>query len=348
LTKASPKPSPNLLLLHLDQIARLPEVGRPSILVAARAHAELYPSNPAIQLIRLHEEVRSGGDSIRIRKNFQEVIKVVTRSDLSESQNAEVEDVWLALCDYEEAGHEATGTDMASTWSSLLRDSLRLGSDLPSLHSKLLLRYFAHCVKQGADPSTVIDRIVKTYRPSTDFFSTVFNGPALSSSTDQHLIHRRIYEAWRAVCTRPDQQIDAVLTWAAWLLDNKKSAEATRVVDAVKREVRGEGADRELEQKWKGLLDRMESRDALQRDRAESMALDDDSGTSKEESSGDDESATTSDMETTSEEETTSDEEGEDEDEDMIDNTEDGAGSGDEGDIADRTRDGGGAGGEEE
>ncbi len=258
LTKPAMHPSPYLLLLHLHHLAGSPNSSE--LLITARSHATVHPSNPSLQKIRLEAEIAQVSNPAVIRTAGQSIIKAITRPDLSASDQGEAQEIWLLWANYMEKMHLGNGEDIESAWQPILRDSLRLGAGLPDLHPTLLGMYFLRTLQRDRNrdphrPVPTLVRICAKYRPDPIFFSTAFTGLA-EHATDNNRDLSKLYTTWRTVCRTGEEKVTAVLTWARWLMQDRKGREASSAVDVVRSEVRDDqNALVELESGWKKLLD---------------------------------------------------------------------------------------------
>lgn len=263
LTKPALRPSPTLLLIHLDHLARSPTSSGSVILATARAHAEIHPAHCQLQRIHLKAEVDHELDAKVVRLAFQSVIKAITRSGFSESEQGDVRSIWMSWTDFEERLSGDNKQNIDQIWDRILHDSLKLGGGITSLHSSLLSRYFALTLQRDPprSPIKTLELVCAKYGPTPVFFATAFT--ALSAqSGDRYDELSKLYEAWRVACNSAQDRVEAVLVWARWLLHAGKGREANLAVDAIRREVRSDDeVSADLESGWSRLLDQKEGVD---------------------------------------------------------------------------------------
>ncbi|RSH93825.1 U3 snoRNP protein [Saitozyma podzolica] len=256
LTKASRKPSPAMLLLHLDVLGHA--AGGATVLKAARAHAAIHPSHPGLQRRLLVLELEHGENLPK--PAFETIVKAVTRSGLSSTDHEDVIAIWLAWFNAESTGrHTASDLKVGNAMiRKILRESLRLGNVVPGLHSRLLLAYLQHSAESASDLFARLKEIQSTYRPSPLFYHRAF-GLLSAAGSDRQAV-QATYEAWRSVCTSPSERVVAVMTLAEHLLRSGRAKDANDAVEVTRREVRGDSAVLAgLEAEWKELLDTAEA-----------------------------------------------------------------------------------------
>jgi hypothetical protein len=245
-----------LLLLHLDVLGHAADGA--AVLKAARAHAAIQPSHPGLQRRLLVLELEQGEDSPK--PAFETIVKAVTRSGLSSTEQEDVIAIWLAWFRAESAGrHTASDLKLRDAMiRRILRESLRLGNVIPELHSRLLLAYLQHSAESASDLFARLKEIQSTYRPSPLFYHRAF-GLLPAAGFDRQAV-QATYEAWRSVCTSPSERVVAVMTLAEHLLGSGGAKDANDAVEVTRREVRGDSAALAgLEAEWRELLDTAEA-----------------------------------------------------------------------------------------
>lgn len=248
LTKESLSPPASVLVRHLDLVR---DLDNDAFLSTARSHVAQHPSNAALQLALVSAVVESS-DVASVRSACADAAAKVTIRNLTTEEQEDVVELWKTWAAWEETHGDA------SEWKKLLRDSLRLGASIPALHSTLLASYYAAQLPAGTTPQKALDAVVRSYQPTSVFFTLAFEILATESNGSQaHLA--KLYDAWRAACRAPSERVDAALTWSEWLMGHGKGRDAYDVTDVVRREVRSnESETARLEAGWKGLLDASE------------------------------------------------------------------------------------------
>jgi U3 small nucleolar RNA-associated protein 6 len=278
ITKSAP---PALLLRHLELVR---ELDPDAYIATVRSHAAQHPSNPALQLAHVRAEIAAGGAPSSLRATCALAAADVTLQNLEPAHQAEVVALWRAWAAWEESQPDAA-------WGALLRASLRLGAGIPALHSSLLASYHGAQLRNGVAPADALAAVVRTYQPTPPFFALAFADA--SELVGKQSVLEALYGAWRAACKLAVERVDAVLAYAAWLVEQRKGRDAYAAVDVVRREVReSEEESAHLEAGWKGLLDAAEKAEKAEEESGsdeeeeesdEDVEMDDEQGESDEE-----------------------------------------------------------------
>ncbi|WVW82805.1 hypothetical protein I302_104816 [Kwoniella bestiolae CBS 10118] len=245
LTKPSIEPPPSLLIAHLSQLSSSPN------LEIARSYAGIYPSNPSIQLYRLTAEIQQTSDTTQICRTCEEVVRSVTVSGLTDEEKEDVRSIWKIWIDQE---LHNPANDLEERWKVILRESMKMGVNVPELHGDVLGYYLVNRLEAGEDVGGVLGRL-KGYQPTFNTFKLVFSSINQLNLESNDL--KKLYNAWRQVCKTPYEVAQASLFYAKVLLGIRgKGREAYDIIEVAKREVRvDEGVENYLEAEWKVLVD---------------------------------------------------------------------------------------------
>lgn len=265
LAKPAFNPPVTLLLRHLLLAsARTPD--NKKRLELARSHASIHPTNASLQMTRLQAELGSDIEAEQLRAAFASIIKAVTQRGLSREDADIVAQIWLLWMSWEEEQRAADRFGMDKLWKKTMRESMRTGSEVPNLHSRMLARYFDFRLKAASPESAlpIFRELAATYRPRTDFFISamkVFYGYALATRNLAGL--DEVFQAWRAAAQSPYEVIRATIVYARACLGAGHPKAAAAAVDVIRREMRENPAMlAELETEWASLLDEKEAEQA--------------------------------------------------------------------------------------
>lgn len=249
LTLAKYNPPAPLLIDHLRLITREEVEADAEILTTARRHVLQYPSNAALQAIRLKLEARFG-DPMNLWDILETTVKNVTPVEAGNDES-DIERVWFTGTSSEEAAHEISGTDIDGVWSTILALSTRINRR--RTHTMLLARYFISTLQKSPPLPALptIDSLAK-YKVSAEFYPIAWTALRVYSAKPYEELGK-MYERWRSAARTVDNRINAAMSWAGWLLSHKKAHEAVKIVDSVRRE-----DPTEVERRWKALCDEAE------------------------------------------------------------------------------------------
>ncbi|KAK8869541.1 hypothetical protein IAR55_000107 [Kwoniella newhampshirensis] len=262
LTKPSLNPPDSLLISHLKLVN-----GSSSLLDTARSYAAIHPSNPWIQRIRLAAELAKSTDTHIIRQLCEEIVRIVTRSGLSEEENDEVERIWQIWSDWEDIQNSADSAALESRWKYLLLQTQRIGSAIPELHGNMLSRYIISMRDIAGRPiPQTVKQVCSLYRPTWSTFFVVFfdqiTAEMNGAPNGLSFVEMRTYmDYWRAVCITKRERAQVATSHIEWLLLKGKGREAFDVKESCRKEVEDdEDALEYLELTWKKLLDEAEEK----------------------------------------------------------------------------------------
>lgn len=209
------------------------------------------------------------------------MIKSFDQSQLSEEGKQVVGRIWTTWIGHE-VSSASTKSALEPTWTKVLRLSLG-SSGSAEIHNDILVLYFDWLVSDTAViPISALRKINSSYRPNPLLFSHVLSYLISISADLQEII--RLHESWRAACKTDSDKIDEGIQIAETLLRRGKAAEAMKIVEVTKVDVKGrDGAGRELERRWKAVLDGIELEREEGDDEEEEGEDDDDTEEAEEE-----------------------------------------------------------------
>lgn len=219
---------------------------------ASRSHAALHPSSAGLQRARLEQDISAGSSDLRVA--FETAVKAVSPIEAG-NQEEEIRRLWFTWTAYEET-HAETPSQLDLAWTAILTLSSRLNR--PTTHTALLGRYLISTLQRPTPLPALrtLDSFAK-YRPAEETYAIAFVAISVYS-TQPYVDLTALYQRWRSAARDAAGRRAAALTWAEWLLSQRKGAEATRIVDSVRRE-----DPAEVERKWKQICDEAEEQGGL-------------------------------------------------------------------------------------
>lgn len=255
LTRRKAHAAPELLLRHLEALATY---GTP-MLDVVRKHAQQYPSNPVLQLVRVNAEVeateaaengRSTTDEVGYgggrteapsltRPQLHEMFEVITRDLRPDTSSPEDVDATVQIW----TEWALSVPDM----KPILRASLK--SPISALRARLLSTWFFTLLSDGTAPAEAM-KMAQTYSPTGEFYAQAFEQLARLNGEEGAM--RQFYDAWKRNVKAGSEVREAALAYVRWLVERRKGREARTVIETAKRQARDEAES--IETGWEKIL----------------------------------------------------------------------------------------------
>lgn len=212
----------------------------------------MHPSNAALQRARLKQDVSTGSSDSRAA--FETAVKAVSPVETGNEED-DIRRIWFTWTAFEES-HAGSSAELDTAWSNILTLSSRLNR--PTTHTALLGRFLISTLQRTTPLPALrtLDSFAK-YRPTEEVYAIAFVAISVYSAQPYPDL-TSLYQRWKGAARDAAGRTTAALTWAQWLLSQRKGAEATRIVDSVRREDAVE-----VERRWKLICDQAEEQSGL-------------------------------------------------------------------------------------